>query len=229
MLDRNGKGIVGGNPIQHEKMLWVWRLLLMFGIAALHSACYYLVNHINGLKPAASLLSFHTFVDNWIPYIPWTWVFYYLGDVYILLAAGLILWRLENARFVRAIYVYIGMIMGGALIQLALPSICPWPDRLSWAQDYFHNFFLTGPHACLPSMHVALTVLPGCILFSVTASKWIRVLSTLMVVLNTVSTVTMKEHYFLDLLTGVLFALFFYAIWKRGDKTPAKAYGENPI
>lgn len=229
MLTLNANGTSGGNPIQQKRIRRIYRLLLIFGIAALHSVCYYLVNHINSLRPPTSLLSFHIFIDNWIPYIPWTWIFYYLGDVYILLAAGLILWRLEDTLFVRAIYVYIGMIISGALIQLALPSICPWPINLSWAQDYFHNFFLTGPHACLPSMHVALSVLPGCILFSVTGSRWIRVLSTLTVGLNTVSTVTMKEHYFLDLLTGVLIAFSFYVIWKQGDKRPDAISGGNPI
>jgi hypothetical protein len=177
---------------------------------------------LNGLKPSASLLSFHIFVDNWIPYLPWTWIFYYLGDVYILPVAGLILWRLRYSRFRRAVLVYAGMIISGAMIQLTIPSICPWPKQLSWAQDYFHHFFLTGPHACLPSMHVALTVLPGCILFSVVDSPWIRGLSTLFVALITLSTVTMKEHYVLDMLTGIFFGLFFYIIWKWSDIKPSR-------
>jgi membrane-associated phospholipid phosphatase len=79
-----------------------------------------------------------------------------------------------------------------------------------------HNLISMRPYACLPSMHVALSVLPVCILYSVLKSIWIRIFSTLLAVLITVSTLTLKEHYFLDALAGLLLALIFYGFW-RGD------------
>ena len=202
------------NRVTMNKHSWVFRILIIGCVVILHIGCYHAVNLLTGQRPEHVLLSFNTVVDDWVPYMGWTWTFYSFGDFYILVIGILIVWRLPGKKFVRAVYAYIGMIITGALIQLALPSKSPWPDELNSAQEFFHNLFTEHPYACLPSMHVALVVLPACILFSVTKAKWIRILSTVIVVFITISTVTLKEHYFVDAISGVLFAFLFYSLWR---------------
>jgi hypothetical protein len=196
----------------------VFRLSIILGVVALHVACYCAVNTINSNRPASVFMSFHTIVDSWIPYIGWTSIVYYFGDFYILVIAPIIIWQLSDKKFIQAVYAYAGMIVTGALIQLILPGIAPWPNALSGTQEFVHNLIFMRPYACLPSMHVALAVLPGCILFSVTKSKWIRVPSTSMVTLISVSIVSTKEHYFLDAVAGLILALIFFAIWRNKSR-----------
>lgn len=177
-----------------------------------------MVNLINSFRPYSSFYDFHTIIDSWIPYIGWTWIFYYFGDIFILVGASIIVLRLSDMKFFRAMYVYSGMIITGALFQIALPGKAPWPYDLASVQQFVHNLISMRPYACLPSMHVALSVLPVCILFSVFKSSLIRFFSTLLAVLITVSTLTLKEHFFLDALTGLMLGLVFYGFWRLNFK-----------
>jgi len=195
------------------------RLPIILGIVLLHGGVYYTVNALNSLRPSSAFINLHTFVDSWIPFVDWTWTIYYLGDVYITVWAFVIVWRLSELAFRKAVYSYIGMIISGALIQLAVPGRAPWPNHLHGAQAFIHDLISMKPYACLPSMHVALTVLPACLLFTSFRSTWIRVISSGIAVLITITTLTMKEHFFLDALTGVLLGLVFFGVWRLSLKT----------
>jgi hypothetical protein len=190
------------------------RLLIVLGIVLLHGGVYYTVNALNSLRPSSVIVNLYTIVDSWIPFVGWTWTIYYFGDVYITVWALIIVWRLSEREFGKAVYSYIGMIIAGALIQLVVPGKAPWPNHLSGAQAYIHDLISMKPYACLPSMHVALTVLPACLLFTAFRSSWVRAISTVMAVLIIITTLTMKEHFFLDALTGVLFGLVFFGVWR---------------
>lgn len=191
---------------------------MIIGVVVLHGLCYQAVNILNSHRPLSAFVNFHMVVDDWIPYIPLTLFFYYLGDAYILFFAPIVVWKLSDKKFIRAVGVYAGMIISGALIQLAFPCQAPWPNHLASIQMFVHKQAFLRPYACLPSMHVALTVLPACILFWVTRSCWLRASSTMVAFLITVSIVTAKEHYFLDAVTGIAFALVFYVLWRSGFK-----------
>lgn len=195
---------------------------MVIGVVGLHGLCYQAVNILNSQRPLFPYVNFHTIVDDWIPYVPLTLIFYYLGDAYILFFAPVVVWKLRDTKFVRAVGVYTAMIISGALIQLAFPCQAPWPNHMTSVQLFVHKQAFLRPYACLPSMHVALTVLPACILFWVTKSLWIRALSTMVAFLITVSIVTTKEHYFLDAVTGIVFALVFYVLWESGFKIHIK-------
>jgi len=201
-----------------ERINFTKRLLIIISIALLHSFSYYSVNIINSNRPSSDFYNFHIIIDSQIPYIGWTWVFYYFGDIYIIIWATMVVLKLQDRQFLQAVYVYSGMIISGAVIQLILPGVAPWPNDSIEPQQLAHSLIFMRPYACLPSMHVALTVLPACILYSVFKSIWIRVFSTLTAVLITISTLTLKEHYFLDAVTGVLLAFIYYGIWRLNFK-----------
>lgn len=210
------KFLVMKSDFQDRRVKWLKRLLIVISITVLNVLCFFSVNLINNRRPSSVFYEFHTIIDSQIPYISWTWIFYYFGDIFVTVWAAIILFKLSEIKFRRAIYAYTGMIITGALLQITLPGKAPWPNDLVNVQQFVHNLISMRPYACLPSMHVALSVLPVCILYSVFKSIWIRIFSTLLAVLITVSTLTLKEHYFLDALAGLLLALIFYGFW-RGD------------
>ena len=190
------------------------RFLLILGVAVLHIFCWIMVNEINKRLPPSQLNNLSTIFDNWIPYLGWTFLFYYLGLFYISLWAFFIVWKLKEKKFLRVLYTYTAMILTGALLEIAVPAHSPYPAYMNSVQQFIHEKSYSGPYACFPSMHVTLTVLPALILFSVIKSKWTRFLSTLMAVLIVASTLTLKEHFFIDTLAGVIFAFIFYGFWR---------------
>jgi membrane-associated phospholipid phosphatase len=183
-------------------------------VVALHIALYYLVNFVNGGRPAASLFDFETRIDDWIPFIPSSSVVYYMGDVYILVFGAYVLSRLPAAGFPRAMVAYAGMIVTGAAIQLALPARAPWPTEPAAMQAWVHDAIALRQYACLPSMHVALSVLPAALSLEVLEGITARWTPVVLAGLITLSTLTLKEHYFLDAATGVLLGLSAYAWWR---------------
>jgi membrane-associated phospholipid phosphatase len=186
------------------------------GIILLHSTCYYLVNLINSRRPALDLFDFGTVIDRWVPYLNWTWVLYYSGNVYITIWAAIIFWHIPEIRLRQATYAYVGMIIVGAATQVMIPGKAPWPTVLVPPQQWVHELIAMRPYACLPSMHVALTVLPCCFGLAVLSSPWLKILSGTMAALITISTLTLKEHYFLDAAAGLVLGLVSYAYWQWG-------------
>jgi hypothetical protein len=208
------KNIAIESDLELRKMSLMLRLLIIIILVLLHSGLYYAANSINSERPPSVFIDFTTSLDNSIPFIAWTWFIYYLGDIFITIGAAIIVMKLPDNLFRRAVYVYTGMIIAGALLQIIFPAKAPWPDNLAKFQHFMHNLISMRPYACLPSMHVALTILPTCILYSVIKSFWIRSFVTLFAALVMISTLTLKEHFFLDALTGIILALIFYGFWR---------------
>jgi membrane-associated phospholipid phosphatase len=187
-------------------------------VVALHIALYYLVNFVNAGRPAESLFDFQTGIDGWIPFIPSSSVVYYTGDAYILFFGAYILSKLPAPSFPRAIAAYAGMIVAGAAIQLTLPARAPWPADPAPMQAWMHDAIALRAYACLPSMHVALSVLPAALSLHVLERPLARWTSVVLAGLITLSTLTLKEHYFLDAATGVLLGLCAYAWWRAAAR-----------
>ena len=141
-------------------------------------------------------------IDGWIPYLSWTWPLYFGAHLYVTLWAGLLVWSLPKVKFERAVCAYVGMIVVAAVIQIAIPAEAPWPSDMESVQQFVHESLALRPYACLPSMHVALSVLPAGIGLVALESRSARTLSVVLALLITVSTLTMKEHFFLDAVVG---------------------------
>lgn len=195
---------------------WRSRLTAICGIVFLHVGCYFLVNLINSRRELSAFVDLEIALDRWVPFLEWTWTIYYLGDLYIVLWGAFVVWRMPRRWFRRAILAYAGMIVVGAAIQLAVPARAPWPAALSDAQRWVHGLISMRPYACLPSMHVALTVLPTALGIAVLADRWLRTMSVGLAILITLSTVTLKEHFVLDAAAGVLLAFSAYVYWLVG-------------
>jgi membrane-associated phospholipid phosphatase len=155
-------------------------------------------------------------VDAWIPYIAWTWPVYYAADLYILLGLPMILWRLPFRAFVAAILTAAAVILGGAMLQVLVPARSPWPEQLTSVQAWYHRAVNVCPWTCFPSMHVALVVLGTGFAFSTTRSVLGRSALATLAIAIAASTLTLKEHYVMDVLVGTVLALIGYRLWFRG-------------
>ena len=200
-----------GEAARTEQPRRVLRLALLVGIGLLQILCF---NLVSLGSEGRELWDFHTAVDDWIPYLGWTWVVYYSGILYFSVFAAAVVWKLPTGLFRRALLAYAGMIITGAVLEIALPAWSPWPEHMVPVQQWFHDFFQLHPYACLPSMHVALSVLAACISFSVLKSPAMRILSIALATMISLSTVTLKEHFVLDIPTGLILGLLFYWLWR---------------
>ncbi len=195
---------------------WRGRLTAISAVVLLHAGCYLFVNLINSRRDLSAFADLEIALDRWVPFLEWTWTIYYLGDLYIILWGAFVVWRMPKPWFRQAILAYAGMVVVGAAIQLALPARAPWPETLTDAQSWVHGLIVMRPYACLPSMHVALSVLPAALGVAVLDDRWLRTMSVGFAILITISTVTLKEHFVLDAAAGVLLALSAYVYWLVG-------------
>ncbi len=207
---------------------WRRRLTAISAIVFLHAGCYYVVNLVNSRREFSAFADLEIALDRWVPFVEWTWTIYYFGDLYIVLWGAFVVWRMPELWFRRAMLAYAGMIVVGAAIQLALPARAPWPEALGGAQRWAHGLIAMRPYACLPSMHVALSVLPAALGVAVLDGRWLRTASVVLAILITISTVTLKEHFVLDAAAGVLLALCAYVYWLVGAGIISRPVSERP-
>ncbi len=188
------------------------RLAMILFITFLHLSCYVSVNIINAQRPVETLKNLEIALDQKVPYLAWTGVIYYFGDLFVLLFAVLIIWSMQRAQLRRVAFVYAGMIVTGAIIQLLIPGRAPWSENLAVFQKAFHGSLGLKPYACLPSMHVALSMFPAFLSLSFSKSAGLRLFSIGCAVLIAISTLTFKEHYILDVVAGAALASIFYSV-----------------
>ncbi len=199
----------GGHRLTH--------LAMILGAAVFHLICYTAVNWITR-RASLPIHDYSSFIDAWIPYLGWTALFYYLGHIYILFVAGWIVLRLPDRQFHRAVLTYLGMILTGAVLEVVFASASPWPADMIPLQDRLHKALALDLYACMPSMHVALSVFPTCLSFSVVRSRLARAFLIVLATLITISTLTFKEHVFWDAIAGIVLALVFFVVWRSGDR-----------
>jgi hypothetical protein len=190
------------------------RLGTFAAVIALHLSIYSAVNSINAARDPAQFWNLFTPIDSWIPHLGWSSFIYYFGDLYMVAWGGTVLKRLE-CGFGRAMKAYLGMIIVGGAFQVLIPASAPLPEEFYWLQGLVHRLSIP-PYANLPSMHVALTMLAAGLALHVLKSRPARWLSTVAAVLITISTLTTKEHFFVDAVAGLALAGIAYAYWRGG-------------
>lgn len=192
------------------------RALLVAAVAVLHVGCYYAVTRINAARPASALRDLTLPVDLLVPHWPWTWPLYWIAYPFVVLGGGAALLGLPGPAFRRAVTAFVGMTLLGALIQVLVPARAPWPAAPAAAQQFVHQSALVLPYANLPSMHVAYSVLAAAFIATGPRSRVVAGGAWLVALLVSLATVTLKEHFLLDAVSGALLALGAFAWWRRG-------------
>jgi hypothetical protein len=200
----------------------VARVPVMLGIALLHLLCYLLVTRVNALRPDA-YVNLTTRLDSAIPHLPWMWPFYWLTYPFVLLGGGAALWLLPAASWRLAARALVLVTLIGATVQLLIPSQAPWPLDPAPIQRFYHEAGLVLPFANLPSMHVTYVVMAAGLLFAVTRRRMVRSLAILIACGVVVATVTLKEHFVLDGVAGLLLAGVSIVWWRRSIDQPVVA------
>jgi membrane-associated phospholipid phosphatase len=209
-------------------MRWLWRLNAHFAgrlfttgvvIAGTFQVYWWLNAH---LTPR---YDFFTPLDAAIPFLPWTHTVY-VSFFFLLLVAA---WQLDGPEYVRmlgAVLVvnavcYLGFILFTAHYpRPPLEAIAPgyWREeyRWMWSQDKPGNTF--------PSLHVAITVLGALRLRYRRGGRWWLAWAFLICV----STLTVKQHFIVDVLGGIAVALAIHAVvFRKADVlAPAAAQAE---
>ena len=184
------------------------KLLIALGATAMNAVLYLVPNHLQ-LFPPRQL--WWTPVDAAVPFLPGT-VWIYFSD-YVLVAAAFLLQETWPAvrRYVRT---YFALLVVGAFIHLLWPTVFPregFPlDGGSTSARALAT--LRGVDAatsCMPSMHVAGSVLAALSLWRQRPwvfGTWLAWASAV-----SVSTLTAKQHYIVDVVAGIALAVVFWA------------------
>src|SRR5262245_6204169 len=191
------------------------RLFAVAGVALLHLLAYLAVTRVNAARPAHALWDLSTALDAAIPHLPHTWPLYWLVYPFVPVVGGIALVRMPEAAFRRAVIAYAAMLLAGAAIQLLIPARAPWPAAPAPMQQLYHASGLVLPYANLPSMHVAFATLTALVFASGSRAPIARGAALAAALAITVGTLTLKEHFVLDALTGVLLALGAWGWWRR--------------
>jgi hypothetical protein len=191
------------------------RLLVLAGVALLHLLVYFAVTRLTLLRPPSAFIDPRTALDDWIPHLAWTWPAYWLPYLLVPGAAAASVARLSSPAFTRVSIAWCAMIVIGGVIQVAWPAVAPWPDAPALSQKLYHDSSLILPYATLPSMHVAHVTLGALVAGSVFPSSALRAAGLLLVLVAAAATLTLKEHFFLDAVAGLLLALAAWSWYRR--------------
>jgi membrane-associated phospholipid phosphatase len=195
-----------------------WAHLFVGGAATL--ILYQITNRVHIFEPR--LLPF-TRVDSWMPFWPWTvWIYFteYLFFIYAY-------FFMKDLRLVtRYYYAYMTILLVSVIVFALFPVTFPradYPavgDSLHVAALNFLRTYMDAPANCLPSLHVS-----SCYISSLCFWQESRIRAIVLSFWSTlvaVSTMTTKQHYFIDvwtalILTGVCYWLFFYKADLQGS------------
>lgn len=190
---------------QLNRSLW-WRALMAIALFGLTMICY---QHLNRtLEPKLDLM---TDLDRAIPFWPWTILVYHSHGL-ILLAAALVIRAQDYTRLLLAMLVVNFLCYGGFIL---FTAHFPRPDvsmmAPPWGPILRHTYSTDPPGNTFPSIHVATTALLVARM-RLQRGGW---LWPLWGALICISTMTVKQHFIVDVIGGLALAILTYKLTYR--------------
>lgn len=188
---------------------WSYKLSLFAVYMVTYAALYIYPNHVP-FGPTIQLPM--VAIDNWVPFLPWTF-FIYISD-YVLFAVVIFLLREPVEFHAYARKMFLSIFICGTFFffcPTTYPRV-PYPETANWALDLTMRIIAVAdaPTNCFPSMHVALTGIAAWAVrhkgWKVNLALWIWTLAVV------VSTLTTKQHYFADVVGGFAVITFVAAL-----------------
>lgn len=195
-----------------------WAHLFVGGVATL--LLYQLTNRFHLYPPRQ--LPF-TWVDAAVPFYPWTVWIYFTEYAFFVYAY----FFMKDLRLVtRYYYAYMTILLVSVTVFVIYPVSFPrenYPvvgDSVHMAAMRFLRTYMDGPANCLPSLHVSSCFISSLCFWQESRSR--AVLLSLWSGFVAVSTLTTKQHYFLDvwtamILTAVCYWFFFHKAELHGS------------
>ena len=185
-------------------------------MAALQSLVYFGIGHLH-LNRSTELL--RTRLDDAIPFWPWTaWCYlpFYAG-VFIIAIAGF----RRRALFNRALLAVLVVMTIGALGHIFISAEYPRPVLHPPYADFSAAFMafvqrIDPPGNVFPSLHVAHTTMLSLLLLK--DRPRLGLVALAMATALAASTLTTKQHFFADVISGYLLA--FFGRWIALRKLP---------
>lgn len=181
-----------------------------------------------GSLPTATLQSW-----LWHGAVRWYDMLLYL--VYMLhfvlpLGLAVLVWKFRSTQYWRYVATYLFVSFSGFVTFLLFPAAPPWMasdlgyiqpiERVSshvWAALGIHDFpslynrISPNPVAAVPSLHTAYAVLLSLFIYKLFGKKW-GLISAIYPTLIMFGTVYQGEHYVVDVILGILYAVAGYYI-----------------
>ncbi len=147
-----------------------------------------------------------------IPFLPWTVIFYFLAYVQVVFVLSLI----DKSELKKALSGLLALIAFHGLFFFLFPTAYPrppFPTDGSLLSDLGYRLiiFLDNPNNCFPSLHVAISLFS--LLLVRKKSLTVKISFGLITALTIASTLTLKQHFFIDIIGGIATALFFYYLF----------------
>ncbi|WP_298842630.1 phosphatase PAP2 family protein [Clostridium sp.] len=203
--------------LQKKVITYQWKEVIKRGVFALSipliSLTYPLLNQNRG-----NTNDLFTFIDKLIPFNRFFIIPYVSWYIFIAVFSVILCISDKEKYFKLLITLNIGMITC-YIIYYFYPTYVPRP--LILGTDFFSNLVLNlyavdNPYNCFPSIHVLNSVLIALYIFeSKKVSKWTKVICIIISVSIILSTMFIKQHYFADVIVGVIFAFVLYFAFKN--------------
>jgi hypothetical protein len=198
-IDLHGTGFV------NRAAFYAWKVFLMLCVVGIVSICYFGAAKLTAHRQNDLMTS----IDRAIPFVPWSWWFYFPGYLAGLTFSVLVMQDLK--LFHRAL---VAIILAQTLCTIGffiLPSTFPRPTEAppGLTGDCIRWFWTVDPpNDTFPSKHVAISLLTAMAVFTEGIwPKWISGAFALGVVITVHTT---KQHYLADTFGGIAVASFSY-------------------
>lgn len=169
-----------------------------------------------------------TSFDSALPVWPqWVWIY----DFCFLLPAFLVMMLKDGHAINRLVIAIFLAVVSASVVFLLVPVAHPLPvlgDSLAerWVTYHYENDFPPGANK-MPSLHVVNAILFWLAVRQGSSSRWARVGMLVLAVLIAASTVLIKQHLIIDVLTGIPWA---FGVWWVTARlyAPLEALGLGP-
>jgi len=186
--------------------------------------CYFLINRF---REASFLLT--TSVDYYIPYIPLFGLVYISYIPFILLNVWWAYRHLEPTKYSNLIKGMILIHLIGYGFHLGIPATIQRPELqidglLNWVVNHIYSY--DCPSNQTPSLHVACSVFLAYGYQFMTESFVKRTLAYFWAFMICISTLVIKQHYVIDLVTGLVLAGGTGYLLRRRNSIAEQQYGD---
>jgi membrane-associated phospholipid phosphatase len=191
-------------------------------LAAVTAFLYLTSNHIHLFEPHYLPM---TWVDRTVPFIPET-VWIYTSEYYLFVVVYLTLKNRENIN--RYVYAFLFQQVISIAIFWLWPTtypreLFPLPDTLDPASHLVFTVLRIGdsPANCCPSLHVSSVYLSSFMFLKEQRTKF--PFFFLWATAVALTTLTTKQHYIVDVVTGLVSAVMIYLLFatRLGYREPA--------
>ena len=190
-------------------------LLIAVGIVLFQAILFFALRPIQGEPHLIG-----NFIDDEIPFIKYFIIPYYAWFV-LIFAIPYYLYKTDKDLLTKYVISYVVCAIAATIIFTFYPSIVSRPDYLK--NDSLINLMVNliywidnPPINCFPSMHCAVSMLFILIIKNSKKTKTItKIIITLISILIMISTLYVKQHVFIDLVSGDIIMLLIYTTFSQ--------------